>query len=110
MEQGLQKLNAGQRTAVWAERISACRSSDLTVRAWCRENQLSEKTFYYWQHRIFKLAAEQQATFAEITPAAVERMPALTASVRVCRIEAEIYQGADTGTVETILRFLSHAE
>ena len=110
MEQGLQKLNAGQRTAVWAERIAACRSSDLTVRAWCHEKQLSEKTYYYWQHRLFKLAAEQQASFAEITPAAVERMPALAATVRIGRIEAEIYHGADPGTVETLLRFLSHAE
>lgn len=110
MEQGLQTLNADQRAAVWAERIAACRSSELSVRAWCRENQLSEKTYYYWQHRIFKLATEQRTSFAEITPAAVECMPAIAATVRIGRSEAAIYNGADTGTVETVLNFLNHAE
>ena len=82
MEQGLQKLNAGQRTAVWAERIAACRSSDLTVRAWCREKQLSEKTYYYWQHRLFKLAAEQQASFAEC----IFRLHPATCTVFFCHL------------------------
>ena len=47
MEQGLQKLNADQRLAVWTQRISECRSSGKGVKHWCRENDISEKTYYY---------------------------------------------------------------
>lgn len=111
LEQQLQTLNASQRAAVWAERIAACRSSELSVRAWCRENQVSEKTYYYWQHRLFRMVTEQQATFAEVTRASgISRKPDLTATVRIGRAEADVYSGADTETIETVLRFLSHAE
>ncbi len=43
----------------------------MTVREWCRENGLSEKTYYYWQRRLFDILSQQQVvqpTFAEITP------------------------------------------
>jgi len=110
MEQRLQTLNANQRAVVWAERITACRSSELSVRAWCRENQLSEKTYYYWQRRLFKLTTEQQPSFAELTPAIVRNRPDLAAKVWIGGSEAEIYNGADAGTIEVILQFLSHAE
>lgn len=110
MEQQLQTPNGSQRAAVWAERIADCRSSELSVRAWCLENQLSEKTYYHWQRRLSGNASEQQASFAEITPAAVNCTPALAATVRIGRSEAAIYNGADVGTIEAILHLLSHAE
>lgn len=54
MEQELQKLNADQRLAVWTQRISECRSSGKGVKYWCRENDISEKTYYYWQRESSK--------------------------------------------------------
>ena len=60
MEQRMQKLNADQRLAVWIQRIADCRSSGKSVKHWCQENDISEKTYYYWQKRIFKMAQEQQ--------------------------------------------------
>ena len=47
MEQELQKLNADQRLAVWTQRIADCRSSGKSVKHWCQENDISEKTYYY---------------------------------------------------------------
>ena len=52
MEHRLQTLNAAQRVELWAERIAECRSSGMSVRAWCREKEISEKTYYYWQRRL----------------------------------------------------------
>ena len=46
MEQGLQKLNADQRLAVWTQRIADCHSSGKGVKHWCQENNISEKTYY----------------------------------------------------------------
>jgi putative transposase len=36
----------------WAPIIQKCRSSGMGVRPWCRENDVSEKQFYYWERRI----------------------------------------------------------
>ena len=47
MEHSLQTLNAAQRVQLWAERIAECRGSGMSVRAWCRENEISEKPYYY---------------------------------------------------------------
>ena len=53
MEQSLQVMSKQERLENWTTRIMACRSSGMTVRAWCRENGLSEKTYYDWQRRLF---------------------------------------------------------
>lgn len=36
----------------WAPIIKKCRSSGIGVRPWCRENNVGEKQFYYWERRI----------------------------------------------------------
>lgn len=60
MEQSLQVMSKQERLENWTARIIACRSSGMTVRAWCQENGLSEKTYYYWQRRLFQVLSEQQ--------------------------------------------------
>lgn len=101
MDQGLQKLNADQRLAVWTQRIAECRSCGTSVKSWCRENGVSEKTYYYWQRRIFKLAQEQQTPeFAELhgprfhTPA--------VASLEITGVSVQVYAGADEQTLRAL--------
>ena len=112
MEQSLQVMSKQERLENWTTRIMACRSSGMTVRAWCRENGLSEKTYYYWQKRLFQTLSEQQQAiqqpaFAEITPAPnVRPSCGVAVTVRISGVEAEIYNGADAVTVETVLRIL----
>lgn len=37
------------------------------AKVWCQENELSEKTYYYWQHRIYQqlVSVMETAHFAE---------------------------------------------
>lgn len=113
MEQSLQVMSKQERLENWTARIMACRSSGMTVRAWCQENGLSEKTYYYWQRRLFQaLAGQQQQTiqqpaFAEITPAPNGRPSGgVAVTVRISGVEADIHNGADADAVETVLRIL----
>lgn len=112
MEQSLQVMSKQECLENWTARIMACRSSGMTVRAWCQENGLSEKTYYYWQRRLFQTLSEQQQSirqpaFAEITPTPnVRPSSGLAVTVRTSGVEAEIYNGADAATVETVLRIL----
>lgn len=50
MEQSLQEMPKQKRLENWTAKIM--------VWAWCQENGLSEKTFYYWQRRLFQALAE----------------------------------------------------
>jgi len=111
MEQSLQAIAKQERLENWTARIMACRSSGMTIREWCRENGLSEKSYYYWQRRLFDTLSQQQKAaqpaFAEITPSTRNRVDSgIAVTVRIFGAEADIHTGADAATVETVLRVL----
>ena len=54
MEKDLQLLGKNRRMEKWAQCVSKCRSSGLTVRNWCEQHGINEKAYYYWQNRIWK--------------------------------------------------------
>ena len=49
------------RLSHWAGIMRERKDSGQSIRSWCRENGLKEKTFYYWQRRLRKAACEQFA-------------------------------------------------
>ena len=105
MAKELQAINQDNTIALWAERIAACRNSDLSVAQWCRENEVCVQTYYRWQKKLFSLAqAQQESRFAEITPTHVSGDIAVT--IRIAGAEADIHCGADAVTIETVLRIL----
>ena len=108
MSTELQRLNGQNKLALWAERISACRSSGLNVKTWCKENGVCEQTYYKWQKKIFAMAkAQQEQQFAEVTPVMSGRGNGQIAlSIHAGGIAADIHNGADPDTVEAVLRIL----
>lgn len=50
------------RTNQWMEQIRSCRSSAMTVKAWCAENEINLKSYYYWLRKIRAAAIEGQST------------------------------------------------
>lgn len=36
----------------WTPIVQECRTSGMTVKAWCLENNVNEKQFFYWQRRV----------------------------------------------------------
>ena len=40
----------------WAARIQDCRSSGLSVRAWCRQEEINAATYYRWERELLALA------------------------------------------------------
>ena len=109
MEHSLQRLNAAQRVELWAERIAECRSSGKSVRAWCRENEISEKTYYYWQRRLYQqmVSATERVDFAEIPrEAQTSRSSGVAAKVCLSGATIEVYPGADAQMIHAILETL----
>ena len=109
MEQSLQVVSKQERLEHWASIIMACRSSGMTVRSWCQENNISEKTYYYWQKRLYNTLSEQQQptqpTFTELTPVS-SASGQIAVTVRLPGAEADIHTGADAALVEAVLRIL----
>ena len=107
MGKDLQTLNGQNKLALWAGRISECRNSGMTVKTWCAENGICEQTYYRWQKRLFEMAqAQQEVQFAEVTPVQPIWRSNVAVTVRISGAEADIHSGADTATVETVLRIL----
>ena len=108
MSTELQQLNGQTKMALWVERISACRSSGLNVKSWCKENGVCEQTYYKWQKKIFAMAkAQQELQFAEVTPVIPSHGSGQIAlSIHAGGIAADIHNGADPATVEAVLRIL----
>ena len=71
MEQSLQVMSKQERLENWTPRIMACRSSGMTVRAWCQENGLSGRSIKEgWQDIRFillgGLSVEDYLSFRDI--------------------------------------------
>lgn len=56
----------------WSVRIGECRSSGQSVQAWCQEQGIKPKTYYYWEKQFIC-----EATKAQSMPAGAEGTKAL---------------------------------
>lgn len=107
MEKDLQSLGKNQRIAEWAQRVSECRSSGLTVRKWCEQHEINEKTYYYWQRQIWESMKEPQNNrFVQIAAETVSAGQTAAVRIRINGAEAEIRLGTDAATIEAVCRAL----
>lgn len=57
----------------WFRIVKECRNSGTSVKDWCKQNNVDEKHFYYWQRKIRETATEthsvtiKQPAFIEVT-------------------------------------------
>lgn len=109
MNSGLQVYNEQNRLSEWAQLVSRCRGSGMTVRQWCEENGISISSYYKWQRKVYDLVqAQQEARFVEVTPVQPSSVAVsdVAVTVRIGGAEADIHSGADAATVEMVLRVL----
>ena len=58
---GLSKLNHHARLEQWQQLVYDCRHSGMTVRAWCAQNGVSEKTYFYRQRKVWEATQPRTA-------------------------------------------------
>ena len=94
--------------SIWTERISQRESSGKAVTAWCAENGIGVKAYYYWHNKIMKLADEYDQTstgrFCDISGNRVFTSGTVAADIHIGGDRAEIYNGADESTVAAIIK------
>ena len=101
MEQTLQTVTRQENLALWAERVQACRTSGLTVRSWCAENGIVPNTYFRWQKKVFNAMKPEQEQFYEVPMSKSSSRAAIR--VELNGISANIYCGADEGTIRSVL-------
>ena len=54
MKSKLTKYTNDLKAQKWTEIVVNCNESGMSKTAWCRENNVSIKSFFYWQHKLQK--------------------------------------------------------
>ena len=98
----------------WAARIQDCRSSGLSVRAWCRQEEINAATYYRWERELLALAETEPCSsvstvrFAELpAPKRGSRNVAeRSATVHIGNASLDIYPGCDTEQLKMLVELL----
>ena len=105
MNSGLQVYNEQAKLAQWAQVVSQCRDSGVSVRQWCQENGVNVSSYYKWQRKVYAAAQDQQErSFVEVTPVQPAAVSCVAVTLRIAGAELDIHNGADAATVEAVLR------
>ena len=110
----IEEVVQSQRLNEWVRMVQACRNSGKSVSAWCAENDINEKTYYYRQRKVCAALpancethpVESQIAFAEVPPVWNGSVSKSAITVRMSGAEIEIPNGADPRMVEIVLRRL----
>lgn len=117
------KMAQQYRLQQWIETIRDCKNSGQTVTAWCTENQVSTKSYYYWLRKIRESMVESAAVpFASndsnlvpvpsslrtpsLRPQANDEQAAIT--LRIDAVMIEIHSHASAELIEQTLRSLQY--
>lgn len=52
---------------LWRERVANQFQSGLSIANWCRQNNISPHTFYYWRDKFFPKTSISRIDFKEIS-------------------------------------------
>ena len=56
---GVQAMKHAALLQEWSSKIAECRSSGMPVKAWCAEQGIPIKTYYYWEKQFVTEATQQ---------------------------------------------------
>ena len=94
---GVQAIKHAAMLQEWSTKIAECRSSGMSVKAWCAEQGICIKTYYYWEKRFVTEATQHLS------------LPATAQAGMLMRINPETMLGDETGTVGSCIT-IRHGE
>jgi hypothetical protein len=114
----MQKITQNIRLKEWRLQAEDCQNSGKTVKAWCEEQGIKQKTYYYRLNKV-RDAACQELTVKQSheikksdTPVFAEvnitrgRNGHTAITLRFGSAEVEIHNGAEAAVIENTLRIL----
>lgn len=106
VSKGLRVIKENSNLAEWSRQVEKCRSSGLSVRAWCDQNRIAVSTFHYRQQKVWK-ALQRQNQFVEV-PVSLDQCCSanIAATVQIGEVRADIHNGADEATLTALIHAL----
>ena len=101
----------------WTKIIQACQASGMTVVAWCSQNNVNTKSYYYWLRKLRAMACEttQELPAIRDEQAIVPlefKQPKSSESaiitVHLSSVSIDIQNGASQTTIEAVLAALKN--
>ena len=89
MGTGVQELKLAARMQEWSTRIAECRSSVMSVRAWCKEQGIAIQTYYHWEKRFVSEATRQLS------------LPAATQARMLMRVNPDALPNGDENSIRS---------
>lgn len=100
----------------WTKIIQECQASNLTVTAWCNQNNIGIKSYYYWLRKIRLKACQSTelrtpAIKQEIAPLQLNPQPYISSdypavTIHLGSASIDIAEGTSQATIEAVLRSL----
>ena len=107
-------MKHGAKLQEWSARIQDCRSSGLSVRAWCRQEEINAATYYRWEREL--LTAADQAPCSAVPAVTFAELPApkrvscnvaeRSATLHIGNASLDIYPGCDTEQLRLLVELL----
>ena len=101
------------RMAQWMKLIKECQDSGLSVKSWCRQNDVKESGYYYWLKKIRKEACKQlpavqperqePVEFAKLQVDTGITGNSTAVIIHLPSAKVEIKEGTDQKTIEAVL-------
>ena len=120
----LSKASHDYKLNLWISRIQECRESGKSVAVWCKENNLNDKSYYYWLRKIrletfdslpaerkprpVTTATEQLPVFAQVPTDFMEPHQCAAVVIRIHGATLEIQNSASDTVIENTLRAMKY--
>ncbi len=107
-----QQIKRSSHLAEWSEMVRKCKSSGMTVRAWCREHGLNEKTYYHRQKQVCNAipanCAAVPVQFAEVgQPETAPQKSGAAIQIHIGNAKIDVSSGADLFLLRDVIRIVS---
>lgn len=113
------EIAAEYRLGHWAQKMRERSESGLSIKAYCRENEICANTYYYWQRKLREAACEvavgeaKSSSVRSVVPsgwakcesAAPAKSNALTIEIGAYRVSA--YADTDPELLKSVCRTLA---
>ena len=114
MKSKLTKYTNDLKAQKWTEIVVNCNESGMNKTAWCRENNVSIKSFFYWQHklRMKMIESSPAAKVAEIVQInlqeeTISQEPVtLTEVIRIRKNDVTVELPMTEAVIESVIRGL----
>lgn len=106
----LQKVKRNSNLAEWAEMVRSCKNSGMTVKSWCLEQRLNEKTYYYRQKQVcnaFPAKMNPPVQFAAVKQPGIGTTAEGRIRIHIGIADISVEGHADLDQLRDVLRIVS---